>query len=320
MLPPALRDRRLARAAARDRLSSAAMPGSVVAGGPAPVATPSPPPQLALDPRATTCPGGRRASPPPPPTSCGTPLVDHRSSSRRELERDDRARGQPARRGRRAAVRAQSPSAAAGHPRASSPKAAGARRRARPIPDCRSRRWSRTAGRAAPATIGVELERRDPRGRARARGAARARAAPPSCTASATSLENAVRFRAPPGPASPHRGTRRPCHRRRSPVDGPGFPPEHLHRPNCGQPYISTRAGAADQMGLGIFIAQSLLERSGARLVFDNLPEGGAHVAIFWNGANLEMVEKLRPTAAHPHTLRPSELSRGRRQRQDHGD
>jgi two-component system sensor histidine kinase RegB len=100
--------------------------------------------------------------------------------------------------------------------------------------------------------------------------------------------------------------------------DGPGFP-LHLRGP-IGEPYISTRAGAADHMGLGIFIAQSLLERSGARLVFDNLPEGGAHVAIIWNRANLEMVEKLRPTAAIPHTLRPPELSRGRRQRQDHGD
>lgn len=100
--------------------------------------------------------------------------------------------------------------------------------------------------------------------------------------------------------------------------DGPGFPLHLLGR--LGEPYISTRAGAADHMGLGIFIAQSLLERSGARLVFDNLPEGGAHVAIYWNRANLEMVEKLRPTAANPHALHPPELSRGRRQRQSHGD
>lgn len=100
--------------------------------------------------------------------------------------------------------------------------------------------------------------------------------------------------------------------------DGPGFPLHLLGR--IGEPYISTRAGAADHMGLGIFIAQSLLERSGARLEFDNLPEGGAHVAILWNRANLEMVEKLHPTAATSHTLRAPELSRGRRQRQDHGD
>jgi two-component system, sensor histidine kinase RegB len=78
--------------------------------------------------------------------------------------------------------------------------------------------------------------------------------------------------------------------------DGPGFPLHLLGR--LGEPYISTRAGATDHMGLGIFIAQSLLERSGARLVFDNLPDGGAHVAISWNRANLEMVEKIRPPAA----------------------
>ena len=78
--------------------------------------------------------------------------------------------------------------------------------------------------------------------------------------------------------------------------DGHGFPLHLLGR--LGEPYISTRAGAADHMGLGIFIAQSLLERSGARLVFDNLPDGGAHVAISWNRANLEMVEKIRPPAA----------------------
>jgi two-component system, sensor histidine kinase RegB len=81
--------------------------------------------------------------------------------------------------------------------------------------------------------------------------------------------------------------------------DGPGFPLHLLGR--LGEPYISTRAGAADHMGLGIFIAQSLLERSGARLEFDNLPEGGAHVAISWNRANLEMVEKKRPAAAAAH-------------------
>jgi two-component system, sensor histidine kinase RegB len=84
--------------------------------------------------------------------------------------------------------------------------------------------------------------------------------------------------------------------------DGPGFPLHLLGR--LGEPYISTRAGAADHMGLGIFIAQSLLERSGARLVFDNLPDGGAHVAISWNRANLEMVEKIRPPATAAHVSR----------------
>ena len=76
--------------------------------------------------------------------------------------------------------------------------------------------------------------------------------------------------------------------------DGPGFPVNLLGR--LGEPYLSTRAGAANHMGLGIFIAQSLLERSGARLVFDNLAEGGAHVVISWQRANLEA--EARPFAA----------------------
>jgi two-component system sensor histidine kinase RegB len=81
--------------------------------------------------------------------------------------------------------------------------------------------------------------------------------------------------------------------------DGPGFPLQLLGR--LGEPYLSTRAGATDHMGLGIFIAQSLLERSGARLAFDNLPDGGAHVAISWNRANLETVDQTRqPAAAAP--------------------
>jgi two-component system sensor histidine kinase RegB len=77
--------------------------------------------------------------------------------------------------------------------------------------------------------------------------------------------------------------------------DGPGFMLHLLSR--LGEPYLSTRAGAANHMGLGIFIAQSLLERSGARLTFENLDEGGAHVAISWNRANLEAIDKVRPAA-----------------------
>ncbi len=78
--------------------------------------------------------------------------------------------------------------------------------------------------------------------------------------------------------------------------DGPGFPLHLLGR--LGEPYLSTRAGVTDHMGLGIFIAQSLLERSGARLVFDNLAEGGAHVAISWNRDNLETVDRILSPAA----------------------
>jgi two-component system, sensor histidine kinase RegB len=76
--------------------------------------------------------------------------------------------------------------------------------------------------------------------------------------------------------------------------DGPGFPAHLLGR--LGEPYLSTRAGDASHMGLGIFIAQSLLERSGAELTFDNLAEGGAHVVISWRRAILEA--SARPDAA----------------------
>ena len=52
--------------------------------------------------------------------------------------------------------------------------------------------------------------------------------------------------------------------RSRSPMTGRAFRRTCLGR--LGEPYLSTRAGASNHMGLGIFIAQSLLERSGADL------------------------------------------------------
>ena len=60
--------------------------------------------------------------------------------------------------------------------------------------------------------------------------------------------------------------------------DGQGFPPSTLAV--IGEPYISTRSGRGEHMGLGIFIAQTLLERSGANLRFRNW--GGGEVAISW--------------------------------------
>jgi two-component system, sensor histidine kinase RegB len=76
--------------------------------------------------------------------------------------------------------------------------------------------------------------------------------------------------------------------------DGPGFPPSVLAR--IGEPYISARGqvGAsynAQHMGLGIFIAQTLLERTGAQLTFDNLSDGGAHVVIEWRRQHLDATE-----------------------------
>jgi two-component system, sensor histidine kinase RegB len=69
--------------------------------------------------------------------------------------------------------------------------------------------------------------------------------------------------------------------------DGPGFPEELIDR--LGEPYLSTRtrnAGpdgdSAGGLGLGIFIAKTLLERTGAKLSFENGAQGGARVQISW--------------------------------------
>src|SRR5487761_834949 len=77
--------------------------------------------------------------------------------------------------------------------------------------------------------------------------------------------------------------------------DGPGFPPPLLSR--VGEPYISARADDGAHMGLGIFIAQSLLERTGARLSFANVADGGAHVVVEWRRAQLERDEHRIETA-----------------------
>ena len=79
--------------------------------------------------------------------------------------------------------------------------------------------------------------------------------------------------------------------------DGRGFPPELLAR--LGEPYLTTRArslsggaeGAGGGLGLGIFIAKTLLERTGARLSFENA-EGEAHarVRISWPRSAIEVV------------------------------
>lgn len=67
--------------------------------------------------------------------------------------------------------------------------------------------------------------------------------------------------------------------------DGPGFPSSVLER--IGEPYISQRADTGTHMGLGIFIAQTLLQQTGAELSFSNRPGGGAMVAVRWDRAIL---------------------------------
>ncbi|MDJ0684510.1 MAG: ActS/PrrB/RegB family redox-sensitive histidine kinase [Alphaproteobacteria bacterium] len=62
--------------------------------------------------------------------------------------------------------------------------------------------------------------------------------------------------------------------------DGPGFPSWLLD--SLGEPYLSTRAGRDGHMGLGVFIAQTLLDRTKARVAYRNKKQGGAAVDIVW--------------------------------------
>lgn len=76
--------------------------------------------------------------------------------------------------------------------------------------------------------------------------------------------------------------------------DGPGFPPDVLDR--LGEPYVTTRprksarAGQDDDedahegMGLGVFIAKTLLERTGARVDIGNRNDSrtGALIQVEW--------------------------------------
>ena len=69
--------------------------------------------------------------------------------------------------------------------------------------------------------------------------------------------------------------------------DGPGIPARVLEQ--IGEPYVSLRAQPAQHMGLGIFIANTLLQRTGADIMFDNRAEGGAQVTVRWPRAALQL-------------------------------
>ncbi|MBR1124588.1 ActS/PrrB/RegB family redox-sensitive histidine kinase [Bradyrhizobium lablabi] len=77
--------------------------------------------------------------------------------------------------------------------------------------------------------------------------------------------------------------------------DGPGIAPDMLKR--IGEPYLSRRPsaddGAHNGLGLGIFIARTLLERTGAKVSFTNrtFPDHGAVVQIVWPRHRFETVE-----------------------------
>ena len=76
--------------------------------------------------------------------------------------------------------------------------------------------------------------------------------------------------------------------------DGPGFSTAVLD--NIGNPYVTSRLrgrarGTGGGLGLGVFIAKTLLERSGAALEVSNrsAPETGAIVRIVWPRARFEV-------------------------------
>ncbi len=77
--------------------------------------------------------------------------------------------------------------------------------------------------------------------------------------------------------------------------DGPGFAPEIMDR--IGEPYVRSskrrRMNAGSEttgLGLGFFIAKTLLERSGATLNFENraFPDRGAVVRVHWGREDFE--------------------------------
>jgi len=86
--------------------------------------------------------------------------------------------------------------------------------------------------------------------------------------------------------------------------DGPGIAPDVLKR--IGEPYLSRRRGSDDAadgrtgLGLGIFIARTLLERTGAKVSFANrtFPEHGAVVQIVWPRGRFETSETSAETVA----------------------
>ncbi|HCP81226.1 MAG TPA: two-component sensor histidine kinase [Octadecabacter sp.] len=98
--------------------------------------------------------------------------------------------------------------------------------------------------------------------------------------------------------------------------DGPGFPSSVLHR--IGEPFVrrrrheegSARRPGYEGMGLGLFIAKTLLERSGATLSFVNGPSRarpkmgrGAIVTVNWPRSSIESSTETARGALGDNTL-----------------
>ncbi len=99
--------------------------------------------------------------------------------------------------------------------------------------------------------------------------------------------------------------------------DGPGFSPDVIDR--IGEPYITTRAGrhtkheADSGLGLGLFIAKTLLERSGASVITSNRlpPQSGARITIRWPRARFDT--STAPAAKRAAWLAPEPRDADRR-------
>jgi two-component system sensor histidine kinase RegB len=74
--------------------------------------------------------------------------------------------------------------------------------------------------------------------------------------------------------------------------DGPGFSSEVVDK--IGEPYVTSRAFRRTKgdegwgLGLGVFIAKTLLERTGAEIKFANRETGGASVHLKWKRIRFE--------------------------------
>ncbi|KGF67098.1 ATPase [Hoeflea sp. BAL378] len=81
--------------------------------------------------------------------------------------------------------------------------------------------------------------------------------------------------------------------------DGPGFAPDVLTQ--IGVPFMNRRNRLDREkgggLGLGLFIAKTLLERSGAQLKFSNKspPQTGAHVQVTWPREKMDLFGSSQP-------------------------
>lgn len=71
--------------------------------------------------------------------------------------------------------------------------------------------------------------------------------------------------------------------------DGPGFQSAILSR--LGEPYNSSRSGQEGHMGLGVFIAKTMIENIGGKLKLVNVKGGGgAQVTVTWPRAEIDSI------------------------------